>query len=101
MQIILRLLPVTYLYDKDDDSKTLTIQNFLSKPIAEIDLGEIKNRQQLIDAIDVFLQPYRSEVDAKLYIYGYGRKFPHFDAEKSFPRELHTVPTVVPAKRRR
>jgi hypothetical protein len=82
MQVVLRLLPVEY-------HDGLVIQRFREKPIAESGILEVRNAAKLRDAIDSFLTPYRASVDAKLYVYGYGRKFAGFDAEAKYPRELH------------
>lgn len=88
MNVVLRLLPVEY-------ADGFVRQSFGRRPVAVTQPAEIRNVAALREAIDLFLLPYHSEVDAKLYVYGYGRKFAGFDAEAKHPRELHKASEVA------
>ena len=84
MQIILRLAPVRY-------QAGMVIMAMGWKPIAESAPMELKNAKQLQAEIATFTEPHRGKVDAKVVIYGYGRKFAGFDDVKRKPVELTAI----------
>jgi hypothetical protein len=87
MQIVLRLAPVEYR-----DGFVIAPAHWT--PVAEMGPMEITRYSDLQMTILAFTDKYAGTVDAKLMVYGYGRKFKGFDTVRGFPVELHKAPAA-------